>query len=184
MAWITEADGRCIYLSPAWYRFTGRCLKEGLGYEYLKVMPPADRDAARIAYLQALDSDGSFEVNFSLENSEGSFVPVEARGTLLRDVSGKVHTLIGLVHSVNGHVQPPASRTSVPVDKISDLTPRQREILQLITSGHRNRAIAESLGISIRTVELHRATLMSRLGARNLVDLVSIVSDQIGATSV
>ena len=52
------------------------------------------------------------------------------------------------------------------------LTRREREILQLIVEGHSNRLIAEMLHVSSKTVEKHRATLMKKLGATNLPELV------------
>lgn len=51
------------------------------------------------------------------------------------------------------------------------LTPRHREVLQLIMQGMTNREIAETLRISRRTVEVHRTNIMRRLGARNISDL-------------
>ena len=52
------------------------------------------------------------------------------------------------------------------------LTPRQREILRMIAMGHTNREIGESLGISVRTVEVHRFNLMRRLNVRNVAQLL------------
>lgn len=55
-----------------------------------------------------------------------------------------------------------------------ELTQREREILQLIAEGHRNREVSEMLDLSIKTVEVHRAHIMEKLGARSLADLVLI----------
>jgi DNA-binding NarL/FixJ family response regulator len=52
------------------------------------------------------------------------------------------------------------------------LTPRQREILQLVAEGHSTKAIAGKLGVSVKTVETHRAQLMERLGIRDVAGLV------------
>jgi DNA-binding NarL/FixJ family response regulator len=52
------------------------------------------------------------------------------------------------------------------------ITPRQREILRLVALGHTNREIAGSLGISVRTVEVHRFNLMRRLNVRNVAQLL------------
>jgi DNA-binding NarL/FixJ family response regulator len=52
------------------------------------------------------------------------------------------------------------------------LTPRQREILQLVAEGHSTRKIAGKLGLSVKTVETHRAHLMERLGIRDVAGLV------------
>ncbi len=55
------------------------------------------------------------------------------------------------------------------------LTPREREVLAQITSGASNKEAGRNLGISMRTVEVHRAHIMQKLRARNAADLVRIV---------
>ncbi len=57
-------------------------------------------------------------------------------------------------------------------DPIARLTPRQREILQLIAEGSSTKEIAVKLGLSAKTVETHRAQLMSRLQIQNVAGLV------------
>ena len=52
------------------------------------------------------------------------------------------------------------------------LTSREREVLQLIAEGHSNQQIAQELFISVKTVEAHRAHIMSKLHARNRTDLI------------
>jgi len=54
------------------------------------------------------------------------------------------------------------------------LTPREREVLQLICEGHTNNAIAQLLKVSVRTVEKHRANLMSKLDVHDLAGLVRV----------
>jgi two-component system response regulator FixJ len=58
------------------------------------------------------------------------------------------------------------------------LTPREREVLALITASASNKEIAVTLGISPRTVEVHRGKIMQKLNAKNSVDLACIVFNQ------
>jgi FixJ family two-component response regulator len=58
--------------------------------------------------------------------------------------------------------------------KLATLTRRERQVLELVVAGKFNKSIADILGISTKTVELHRASLMSKLGVRNLPDLVKV----------
>ena len=54
------------------------------------------------------------------------------------------------------------------------LTPREREVMDLVVTGKHNREIAPALGISVRTVEVHKANLMAKLGVSSVPDLVRI----------
>jgi two-component system CheB/CheR fusion protein len=60
------------------------------------------------------------------------------------------------------------------VDHLAGLTPRQREIMALVLSGHPSKNIAADLGISQRTVENHRAMIMQRTGSRSLPALARL----------
>lgn len=55
------------------------------------------------------------------------------------------------------------------------LTPREREVLNQIAGGASNKEAGRDLGISPRTIEVHRARIMEKLGAKNAADLVRIV---------
>ena len=59
-------------------------------------------------------------------------------------------------------------------DALAQLTPRERQVLELVVAGKLNKTIADTLGISIKTVELHRSNMMSKLGVRNVPDLVKL----------
>ncbi|MFL6246488.1 MAG: response regulator [Thermoanaerobaculia bacterium] len=63
-------------------------------------------------------------------------------------------------------------RTGGAADPRAALTPRQREILQLVAEGHSSKEIGQRLGISYRTVETHRNELMKRLDIHDLTGLV------------
>lgn len=66
-------------------------------------------------------------------------------------------------------------RRPVEVRGFAQLTPREREVLQLITNGQSNKEAGRELGISPRTIEVHRARVMEKLGAKNTADLMRIV---------
>jgi DNA-binding NarL/FixJ family response regulator len=57
-------------------------------------------------------------------------------------------------------------------------TPREREVLRLVWGGLSNREIADRLGISSRTIEAHRASLMKKLRVANTAQLVRIAIEQ------
>jgi RNA polymerase sigma factor (sigma-70 family) len=58
--------------------------------------------------------------------------------------------------------------------RIASLTEREREVFHLVAEGVANKAVAVNLGISERTVEVHRSQVMKKLEARTLAQLVRI----------
>lgn len=64
--------------------------------------------------------------------------------------------------------------------RLAALTPRGREVLSGILSGHSNKVIAHALGISPRTVEIHRARMMRDLGARHVADAICLAFKAMG----
>jgi len=75
--------------------------------------------------------------------------------------------------AVSGHVLAAyVRRVGQDVPPEPTLTPRQREVLQLIAEGHGTKEIADRLCLSTKTVETHRAQLMERLGIRDVAGLV------------
>jgi two-component system response regulator FixJ len=57
---------------------------------------------------------------------------------------------------------------------IARLSPREHEVLEALMAGHANKMIAFDLGISVRTVEVHRARMMERLGTKQLAEAVRL----------
>lgn len=56
--------------------------------------------------------------------------------------------------------------------RVAQLTPRERDVMDLVVAGHPNKIIAHRLKIALRTVEIHRARVMEKTGARNLSELI------------
>jgi two-component system CheB/CheR fusion protein len=60
------------------------------------------------------------------------------------------------------------------VSHLAGLTPRQREVMERVLAGHPSKNIAADLGISQRTVENHRASIMKRTGSKSLPALARL----------
>jgi DNA-binding NarL/FixJ family response regulator len=68
----------------------------------------------------------------------------------------------------------PITRDETAAARVERLTPREREVLLHLVDGQTNKMIGQKLGISPRTVELHRAQVMNRLNASNLTELLQV----------
>jgi two-component system response regulator FixJ len=73
------------------------------------------------------------------------------------------------------HAGPGAAEARLVRQKLGGLTPRENEILAELVAGRQNRAIAERLSISVRTVEVHRASIMAKMDAGNVSQLLRMV---------
>lgn len=82
-------------------------------------------------------------------------------------------TLANAMSECQGAVRP-ATRDENAGARVARLTPREREVLVGLIEGGTNKSIGQKLGISPRTVELHRAQVMNRLNASNLIELLQI----------
>lgn len=83
-----------------------------------------------------------------------------------------------LVSGYLNKVKQTESVQSVALNDEYELTRREKGILKMITDGKNNREIADGLGISIRTIETHRANIMKKLKVKNAVELVRIAIDE------
>jgi two-component system response regulator NreC len=106
-----------------------------------------------------------------------------AMGYILKDASA--HELLDAIHAVHrgeAVLSPAITRLVIEnylrwgdlqIDNTSDgLSPREREVLQLIAEGYSNKEISEILCISIKTVQAHRMNLMSKLNLHDRADLI------------
>src|SRR5579859_7321284 len=105
-----------------------------------------------------------------------------AAGYLIKDAgSSELEVAVRAVARGESYLSPAVSkhvvgeymrRVSGEAGPLDVLTPRHREILQLLAEGHNTQDIAQILNISVKTVETHRAQLMDRLDIHDLAGLV------------
>jgi FixJ family two-component response regulator len=70
-----------------------------------------------------------------------------------------------------------AERRRVARARIKQLTAREREVLEGLLAGLSNKLLADRLGISLRTVEMHRGNMMDRLGVDNLAEAITLAME-------
>ena len=73
--------------------------------------------------------------------------------------------------------QAEAAERAEAAELLGRLTARERQVLELITKGFTSREIAETLGLSPRTVESHRAHIVAKMGTNSVVELARILGD-------
>lgn len=95
--------------------------------------------------------------------------PVELELAIRAALNGETYLSPGISkHIVSDYIR----RVGTAENLLDQLTPRQREVLQLIAEGKNTKTIADMLKISVKTVETHRAALMERLGVHDIPGLV------------
>jgi two-component system response regulator TtrR len=72
-----------------------------------------------------------------------------------------------------------AKRSQV-TERVAALTEREREVMQRVIEGKLNKVIADELGISVKTVEFHRAKVMEKMGADSVAALVQLMMQHPG----
>lgn len=96
-------------------------------------------------------------------------VPFELRLAIEAVIRGEVY----LSPRIARHVVGMGREADAEVGgSLESLTPRQREVLQMVAEGHPTKEIAFRMKVSVKTIETHRAALMARLGIHDLAGLV------------
>ena len=86
------------------------------------------------------------------------------------------HALLGSIEATFRKENRPDSDRDIAeaVRRLANLTPRERDVLDGLVAGRPNKLIAYDLGISVRTIEVHRARMMERLGAGQLAEAIRL----------
>jgi two-component system response regulator FixJ len=98
---------------------------------------------------------------------EGAFDFVEKPYDVERLIAG-----IGKALAAGEQLRTRENQRAELLQRLAELSPRQKEVMQLVAEGLSNKQIAHRLGISPRTVENYRAWVMERMGAANIAELV------------
>ena len=144
-------------------------MPEGNGFDVLSYVQQ-NYPETRVIVLTVHEA-GEYAIRALREGAAG-FLPKSAASAELEQA---IHTV------VNGerYISPETSRKTVleqgkgtKRDQLEALSPRQREVLRLIAEGRTTKQIAQTLEISVKTVESHRSQLMERLNIHDVAGLV------------
>ncbi|WP_028118108.1 response regulator transcription factor [Ferrimonas senticii] len=99
----------------------------------------------------------------ALKNGAFDFFQKPVQGQALADALAK-----GLAHSQQ------LGQKQAEHHLLDSLTEREREIFRLVVSGQTNKQMADTLFVAVRTIEVHRAKVMKKLGASNIAELLKL----------
>lgn len=109
-----------------------------------------------------------------IEAFDGTRRVIQSSAMPIRDATGNITGAFVVLEDVSGRTgagSPGGPSTESP-EHTTPLTPREREVLQLVAEGWSSQEAADSLGVSIKTIETHRAHIMRKLELRSVSDLV------------
>ena len=172
---VFEAEGFAIEAFSDGDKFIDSASRKHPAVVLLDVHMPGRSD---IEILKALNAEEYPAPIFIISGQGDIPMAVEAIRNGAYDFIEKPFTADAVVQRVEEAISA-SNRTTLDVSGTfqgaEHLTRREREVLTEITSGASNKEAGRKLGISPRTVEVHRARIMEKLGARNAADLVRIV---------
>ena len=105
MLWITEADGRCTYLSKQWYEFTGQTPATGLGFGWLDAVHPDDRPEAGKLFMEATEKRIPFSADYRMRRVTGEYRWSIDAGNPRFDSEGNFLGFAGTVIDIHDRVE-------------------------------------------------------------------------------
>jgi DNA-binding NarL/FixJ family response regulator len=133
------------------------------------------RDPARRILMLSMYKDAEHVGQAMAARVKGYALKMQPAGEILSAIRAVADGRTYLAPEVApyGVVDPHARRSNGP---LGSLSPREREIFQMLVHGHTNESVAANCCISVKTVETHRAHILKKLGAHSIVDLVLLAA--------
>jgi PAS domain S-box-containing protein len=169
---------RTTYVSPFVTRLRGYSVEEVMAQTLEEILTPSSLDLAMKTLEEEMAIEGVEQKDpfrtrtLELESKckDGSTVWTEAKMTLLRGVDDQPVEILGVSRDITKRKQVEQA--------LRRLSPREREIMQLVVEGKTSAEIAEILSLSPKTVETYRSRIMGKLGVGNLPGLIKFAIQQ------
>ncbi len=178
LKWLLESRGLTVELYPSAEAFLGAFNREFCGCLVLDVRMPGMSGLDLYEQLQARAS--TLPVIFITGHGD---VPM-AVSALKKGAADFIEKpfndqdMLRLIESCRKQDRAAAAKraeSASVAQRVDSLTQREREVLALIVAGKLNKQIADELGISIKTVEVHRSRVMEKMSANSVAELVQLV---------
>lgn len=175
LVWLLESQGFAVQSFPSAERFLEAYREDMCGCLVLDVRMPGmsglelyERLSARRSALPVIFVTGHGDVPMAvsaLKKGAVDFIekPFNHKEMLL---------LVAQSLALDRTQREDRARAEAVQRRVASLTDREREVMELIVAGRMNRQIADDLGISVKTVEVHRARVMEKMAVGSVAELV------------
>lgn len=174
----TDASGQCMWVNEKWIEMTGCSFDDAMGIGWQRAIHPDDFDRLMAEWSGLPVDGGLFCSEYRYCRPDGSVRWVLGRASEERDKSGNLLGFIGVSVDITEIRQRAASPLRKPAAVArKELSRRELEVASFLVDGKTNKQVAQTLEISVRTVEAHRAQLMRKLRLKSIVGLVRFAMD-------
>ena len=174
LQWVLEGKDyrvKCFESSEAFLaRFDPRevaCLIVDIRMDGMSGLELQDRLKERHSPLPLVFITGHGDVPMAVTTMKKGAMDFIEKPFKEEELLGIVERMLDEARSTFSHHQEQASRDAL----LSRLTTRERQVMALVLAGKLNKLIADELQISVRTVEVHRSSLLDKMGVRSAVEL-------------
>ena len=177
--WLYDwATGQHIYLNSAFEKVWGAKVNGGrdIARAFFESILLDDRPALA-AFLREQREQQPCEVCYRIRRPDGTVRWIHDRAFPIRDPEGRPYRTAGIAKDVTALKEAELQATSGAA-RLAFLTPRQREVLQLLADGKSVKEAAFALGRSPKTIESHKAELLERLKLHDVAGLVRFAMRQ------
>jgi DNA-binding CsgD family transcriptional regulator len=162
-AYVVDRDGRVRWVNAAYVELMG----DPRGQSFLEVVAPEDRHMARTNFARKVVSGASTSFDVCVFARTGERLTLRVTSVPLRQGD----EVVG-IFGIGTPLEPASAGAIVGNDEAPSLTPRQLEVLRLLSEGLETQEIAASLGIAEETARNHIRALLRAIGAHSRLEAV------------
>ena len=170
-----QDDNPIIYCNEAFTKLTGYAAEESIGLN-CRFLQGEDRHQPQLEELRRAIAEGRMtRVLLRNYRKDGSMFWNELVISPVCDEQDQLTHFVGLQYDITDIIRATQDRWRDVRERMESLAPRQREVMDHLVHGRPTKSIARELGISAKTVEVHRARVFEKMGVDSVVDLVRLV---------
>ena len=171
LVWLTDVNGAAIYVNPRWSAVTGQLYEQALGYGWLTIIHPHDKEAALTGFTSAKNQHVPLHTHYRIRRHDGIYTDVVATSHPVFDDIGQYRGYVGSHPMPKDEV--PDGHQKLSSSKSFILSRRERAVLTWVAAGLTAEEIAAKLEIAPRTVEFHIHSSARKLKSTNRVQTVA-----------